>query len=288
MIKRFYRALSSYHKPHTWLSFYFCVRVPIGIIASAINVWSYFEYGLYDEGIIQAIISALIVIMFLLIMARKKFSYTAMLIALFIESLGFTLNGRGTDEFLLYISVSVVYLFLNVYYFSGRQDFFVPYEIIHEHENIESNEERAVDSQKRKRYCKFCGNEIDPITKKCAGCGKQYFNFKKMIKCIVPVILIISLICNVILSVMLYQNHQQIIELKDELQEQYEKAEDNEEKAQYLDEHVVFTTASGAAYHSYGCQYIQGRYKFVWFIEEAIREGYTPCSVCQKNSSFVY
>ena len=25
------------------------------------------------------------------------------------------------------------------------------------------------------RYCSKCGNGIDPITKMCTGCGKQYF-----------------------------------------------------------------------------------------------------------------
>lgn len=160
-----------------------------------------------------------------------------------------------------------------------------------EHNNEQLKDENMITETgplKKKRYCKFCGNEIEPSTKKCTGCGKQYFNFKKMIRRIAPAVLIISLICNVILSVMLYQNHEQIIELDDELQAQYEKAEDNEEKAQYLDNNIVFTTASGESYHSYGCQYIQGRYKFIWFIADAVREGYKPCSVCQKNSLFVY
>ena len=33
-----------------------------------------------------------------------------------------------------------------------------------------------------KRYCKHCGGEIDPNTKICRTCGKQYFKGKNILK----------------------------------------------------------------------------------------------------------
>lgn len=30
-----------------------------------------------------------------------------------------------------------------------------------------------------KRYCQFCGSPVDNATKRCQGCGKQYFHFKR-------------------------------------------------------------------------------------------------------------
>lgn len=31
----------------------------------------------------------------------------------------------------------------------------------------------------KKRFCKYCGGEIDPSAKKCLSCGKQFFHFSK-------------------------------------------------------------------------------------------------------------
>ena len=49
-------------------------------------------------------------------------------------------------------------------------------------------------------YCKKCGHQIDSKTKKCSGCGKQYFNFKALFK---PyrIILSVSLLLNVCLAI---------------------------------------------------------------------------------------
>ena len=58
------------------------------------------------------------------------------------------------------------------------------------------------------------------------------------------------------------------------------------EKADVLDENVVFVTESGDRFHSYGCQYIRGKSTTHWFVEDAIREGYLPCSVCREENMF--
>lgn len=280
MIQKFYKELGRYQKPHAWLSFYFCFRVPIGIIASAINVWSYFEYGLYNEGIIQAIISALIIVMFLFIMARKKYSYVAMTVALLTESFGFALNGLGTDAILLYASASVVYLVLNVYYFSKRQDFFVPRETLYpeSHDNIEPDTEKA---GYERRYCKFCGNEIDPLTKRCNNCGKQYFNKKSFLRVFCKLFLLLLIFLAIFLAVLCYRQSREIDALKQDLDSVQERARELESTINRLDNRLVFTTPSGYAFHHIDCPYIQGKDIEPWSsILQATSEGYTPCSRC--------
>lgn len=47
--------------------------------------------------------------------------------------------------------------------------------------SIENREKTAADTKipkNKQRYCKLCGQPIDSTTKKCTGCGKQYFKAK--------------------------------------------------------------------------------------------------------------
>lgn len=137
------------------------------------------------------------------------------------------------------------------------------------------------ESSKKKRYCKLCGNEIDPVTKKCNGCGKQYFSLKHRI----PVfLLIISLMGNVALGFLAYHNYrlydQKYYEWLDEKANNAISESENRSKALFLDSHVVFTTESGSAYHKYDCYHLEGRDTFYWFREDAIAEGYSPCQDC--------
>ena len=68
--------------------------------------------------------------------------------------------------------------------------------------------------QKKNRFCKLCGSLIEPQSKKCTGCGKQYFKIrfpKKYIYPTVSALLIIGL-C-IALDYQTYQNNQ-ILERK--------------------------------------------------------------------------
>lgn len=58
------------------------------------------------------------------------------------------------------------------------------------------------------RYCKLCGSAIDPSTKKCTCCGKQYFSFATARRIALP-ILAISLI--VAVGFFLYSQYQTVI-----------------------------------------------------------------------------
>lgn len=71
--------------------------------------------------------------------------------------------------------------------------------------------EKAVvpSSNEKHNFCKKCGSAIDPNTKKCSGCGKQYFNGKKT----VPIVLLsVLLIGSIGLNVMQYLQGQEAIE----------------------------------------------------------------------------
>ena len=52
-------------------------------------------------------------------------------------------------------------------------------------------------SAKPAKYCKYCGGEIDPTTKKCLSCGRQYFHAQTALPFIV--LLIILIVCIVLL-----------------------------------------------------------------------------------------
>lgn len=64
--------------------------------------------------------------------------------------------------------------------------------------------------QKKQRYCKLCGGEIDLGSKVCAKCNKQYFRFT--IKTVLTIIVCIAAICLVGLNVLQYTHYQKEIE----------------------------------------------------------------------------
>jgi len=43
---------------------------------------------------------------------------------------------------------------------------------------------------------------------------------------------------------------------------------------------AVIVTEYGTKYHTYGCQYLDGKTYWIYNVELAVYEGYTPCSVC--------
>lgn len=48
----------------------------------------------------------------------------------------------------------------------------------------------------------------------------------------------------------------------------------------FWQDHAVIVTEYGEKYHTYGCQYIEGRDFWIYNIAAAIGRGYEPCSVC--------
>lgn len=293
MIKSFYSDMRIYEKPCHWMEFYFYVRIPLGIIVSILNTLSYFQDGFPIDGAIQ-IISLMISMTFILLaMSRKKFSYVCMLIAIAIESFSYAANGIGITGGELWFVFGFSYAILNFIYFSRRNDFFVKTNSIPQAQQQTdvnqmpecpappcNDENIRPMSHSKKRYCKYCGHEIDLATKKCSGCGKQYFSFKRIFFPICVIFLIASIAGNIALGIMIsdYQYNYEIAQLSYESSKKLVDSYRN--KAFYLDNNIVFTTPSGAKYHKYDCWHLDGNHQNMWSISEAENAGYEKCLDC--------
>lgn len=53
-----------------------------------------------------------------------------------------------------------------------------------------------------------------------------------------------------------------------------------QQKLRFWESNAVIVTKSGEKYHTYWCQYIEGKDFTIYNVENAIRRGYEPCSVC--------
>lgn len=72
------------------------------------------------------------------------------------------------------------------------------------------------------QYCKKCGAPIERKTKKCTGCGHQYFSFKRLLP-------VLSILCLLLIGgyfgVTFYANYQKIMEDNESLKSQIESLE---------------------------------------------------------------
>lgn len=170
----------------------------------------------------------------------------------------------------------------------------------------------------KQRYCKLCGTGIDPSTKKCTGCGKQYFRLpvRKKRGFIPNVVVFLSLL---IVGLCIYRNIQyqdqiaglnaRISELESvveavEAQQASDKAliadlrkknagnsskvytlSQQIEKMQrvydFCNDHIVVVSDNGArTYHKIQCFYFDDSYFWAYNLEAAQQKGYRPCSFC--------
>ena len=70
-------------------------------------------------------------------------------------------------------------------------------------ETVDDSQENNIKKKYRTKFCKLCGGQIDDHTKKCSGCGKQYFKgikFNKFLMTIIVLsaIILISVIINIV------------------------------------------------------------------------------------------
>lgn len=161
-------------------------------------------------------------------------------------------------------------------------------------------------------YCKKCGSPIDP-SKKCTGCGKQYFNPKIFKSKCFSVLLILFCICTTVLSGYLYhllqeqiqetnqkkefilEQNEKYIKLENEYQKSQEQIRKLEDKnflykleKQSLNTEVLWyesyagiVTSSGDVYHKYGCYHINDSESFwIYNVSQAEALGYRACYDC--------
>lgn len=148
----------------------------------------------------------------------------------------------------------------------------------------------------KRRYCSNCGGMIDPITKKCSGCEKQYFKGVPW-KAVLVVILVLLLICSLSANVLLYMVCDDFSSEKSELTEKLDAIQaENEVLSQELKDSnkqfneinrlVVFVEDDGTnLYHKFECEKFVGNSFWAYNIDAAIEKGYEPCSLCSKSTN---
>lgn len=145
------------------------------------------------------------------------------------------------------------------------------------------------------KFCSRCGNKIDAATKKCTGCGKQYFkgiSWRTALLAVTVVLLIVS--CG--LNVMLYSKTTTIQEEINALNTTNEKLKKENstikkdlnayrEQIEFFDEFVVFVEDDGTdLYHKYECNRFIGNHFWAYNIDAAEDEGYHPCPLCSSTN----
>ena len=155
------------------------------------------------------------------------------------------------------------------------------------------------------KYCSRCGNSVDPITKQCNGCGKQYFrgfSGKNIFVIILSVFLVVSLVVNTVLyfsNVSLRETNtslnksnyslvsdvmqleKKVSSLQKENDFYYEYWYNNNNKVSLINSSIVFIEDDGTnLYHKYECEKFVGNYWWAHNIEYAEHLGYKSCPLC--------
>ena len=169
---------------------------------------------------------------------------------------------------------------------------------------------------KRQRYCKRCGGAIDPKSKKCQDCGKQYFHVPKHLGVGLLAVLCLTLAgLNIFLytqmasaekklaqatttiaakektitqqETTIFEQEATISEQKSEIADLKKKANErglsqleDHLKARFMDNYVVIVGDSNNRYHKYGCEDLDLSYFYAYNIENAKAQGYRACSKC--------
>ena len=168
-------------------------------------------------------------------------------------------------------------------------------------------------TRSKQHYCTVCGQIIDSSTKKCTGCGKQYFNAKK----IVPIVFLSLLLAvSVSLNVIQYLQGKKTLETvatqttkieklekdvatqKGTISAQKSKISDLKKEVDELDsrcfdlfsdlyfykEYAAIVPNDGTKkYHIYGCEDCDVSYFWIYNVDAAEQNGYYPCPKCYNN-----
>ena len=155
------------------------------------------------------------------------------------------------------------------------------------------------------KFCSECGNAIESVTKKCTGCGKQFFKGIPWKKCYF-ILVHFLLICAIVFGVYQYMATTDVLTQKITADEQVRQLENKiksletklgssenknnyykevlseyEAKIGFFDEYVVFVEDDGTMlYHKYDCSFFKGNNFWAYNVDNAKNQGYSPCSEC--------
>jgi len=168
----------------------------------------------------------------------------------------------------------------------------------------------ATETNTKQTYCKRCGAPIEHDTKKCSGCGKQYFRVKVIIPALLAV-LVVGLVGLNIFQYIIYQDKVEVVEqLKDSLTEKEQTISDQAETISkqetkisdlrdeaadlrgknsvanyglnFYKNYAAIIPANGTKrYHNFGCvDTISLGYFRIYDTAAANDMGYRPCPKC--------
>lgn len=169
--------------------------------------------------------------------------------------------------------------------------------------DVEADTPSVPEKKSKKQFCRYCGNSIDAETRKCTGCGKQYF---KGIKAKARTFLVLALICIVALSSVCVYLYDKTESMQKEIDKQketinsltivndYKQSSIEElredatnawdayaELAELASDHVAFVGDDGTrVYHQYRCFKFYSSGFYVYTIATAQSLGYEECPYC--------
>lgn len=154
------------------------------------------------------------------------------------------------------------------------------------------------------KYCSRCGSAIDNKTRKCTGCGKQYFRGLRFTKFSVTVI-VMSLVILALSALCIFQyintqtatsdlqaevsRLEQQVKSKDstikrlegEIDDLEDEKWDNWSKLYFFDTYAEIVPDDGTRkYHKWGCSKLDTSNGFWIFNTAAAADDYTECSYC--------
>lgn len=121
------------------------------------------------------------------------------------------------------------------------------------------------------QYCKKCGNLIDSKTKKCTVCGKQYFKGLRIKTLLYLFLIILFVVAIIILSVKL-NNANLYKERYNDIYDEYNF---------YHSKAVIVADDDTNLYHSYTCEDLNTSSFWVYNKEAAKGKGFKPCPNCR-------
>lgn len=147
---------------------------------------------------------------------------------------------------------------------------------------------------KKQRYCKRCGSPVDRKTKKCQGCGKQYFRLRRL------GVGLLAVLCLALVGLNVFQYSARLdlesaIAAKERTISQQRKTvtaqsktirsltndvDKYRPKVRFMDNYVVIIGDSNNKYHKYGCEDLDTSSFWIYNTETAKALGYRACKKC--------
>lgn len=171
--------------------------------------------------------------------------------------------------------------------------------------NPASPTKEVVKSKKAKKtkanFCKYCGQPIDQTTKKCSGCGKQYFRIPTISKSTVALFTVV-LVSVASIAFCLHQInklHEQIADYNveidsleyiisgkdDIIMEKNTQIRDLKSDIYFFNSHVVFLPRDDTKqYHKYDCTFFKSYHGSFMALDVVLADslGYIPCFACNQ------